>query len=87
VCLSLKEVDQLRFIYSNSSSCYPFLTNVARGHDSMHLLQLLIIHVLSCMHASMNVLSSIRGVLLGHPCYPSVGLYGYLYIHLSTPPF
>jgi hypothetical protein len=46
VCLSLKEVDQLRFIYSNSSSCYPFLTNVARGHDSMHLLQLLIIHVL-----------------------------------------
>jgi hypothetical protein len=44
--LELKEVGPLRLIYSNLFSCYSFLTNVVRGHDSMHFLQLLIIPVL-----------------------------------------
>jgi hypothetical protein len=44
--LKLKEVGRLRLLYFSSFSCYSFLLNVVRGHDSMHSLQLLIIHVL-----------------------------------------
>jgi hypothetical protein len=51
----------------------------------MHFLQLLIIPILQCMHAWMNVLSSIIGVLLGQPFYPSVSLYGPTYIATYLP--
>jgi hypothetical protein len=46
-----------------------------RGHDSMHFPQL--ITTILLMHACLNERSLlIIGVLLGHPFYPSVGLYG-----------